>query len=226
MFYRTIGFMTLSILFLTLSGNLNTAESKTQTKTTAAQKKKPAKNEGFRSAKFGMKEKDVLRAIKKDFKISKDKVKQVSSSSEKTKSLFLDVPDLLEVGGNARIGYIFGYKSKKLMQINIIWGRGISKEVDGPGIVRVANLLRTHLMKKEYKKEGFVANQPLNDATTIVFRGKDQKNRMALLVLSAPKTGKGKEAKASPENISLKLSYMLNPEKPDVRTITIKDDDF
>ena len=88
------------------------------------------------------------------------------------------------------------------------------------------NFLGTHLNKKEYKKEGFITNASLNDATTIVFRGKDQKNRMALLVLNAPKTGKGKEAIAIAENISLKLSYMLNPDKPDVHTITIKDDDF
>ena len=112
------------------------------------------------------------------------------------------------------------------MQINIFWGRGVTKKVDGKGVVNVANLLRTHLNKKEYKKEGFITNGSMNEATTIVFRGKDQKNRMALLVLNAPKTGKGKEATASADNISLKLSYMLNPANPDVLTITINENDF
>ena len=221
MFYRTIGCLTLFILFLTLPGILNTAESKTQT----AQKKKPARIEGFRSAKFGMKENDVLKAIKKDFKIAKDKVINIDGPRlEKTKVLKIHVPELVAGGGAADIGYIFGYKSKRLTQVNIGWGRGVTKKVDGKGVVNVANLLRTHLNKKEYKKEGFIEAKRMNNATTIVLSGRDKKNRMVLLVLNAPRPGKGKEAKNALDNITLALSYLLNPDKPDV--YTIRDDDF
>jgi hypothetical protein len=224
MFYRTIGCLALSILFLSLSGNLSTTESKTQIKTKTAQKKKPARIEGFRSAKFGMKEKDILRAIKKDFKIAKDKVRNFSSSLQQTTGLRIEVPNLLEYGGNAKISYIFGYKSKRLIQVTIFWGVGATKKVDAQDIVDGANLLRDHLNKKKYKKEGFAINAVINEATTIVFRGKDKKNRMALLKLFIPKKGKDKEAKGALEKSSLVLSYILNPNKPDV--YTIRDDDF
>ena len=76
MFYRTIGCLTLSVLFLNLSGTLNTAESKTQPITSTEAKKKPARIEGFQSAKFGMRANHIFRAIKKDFEISKTEVKR------------------------------------------------------------------------------------------------------------------------------------------------------
>jgi hypothetical protein len=80
------------------------------------------------------------------------------------------------------------------------------------------------LIKKGYKKDGFIANGRMNDVTTIVFRGKDKKNRMALLVLTSPQPEKGEDSKKAAEKISLKLSYMLDAENPDI--LTIKDDDF
>jgi len=110
------------------------------------------------------------------------------------------------------------------MQVNIVWGRGAAKKVDPQSVVDAANFLRIHLIKKQYKKEGFVANGRMNDVTTIVFRGKDKKNRMALLILTSPKANKGEDAKKAAQNISLKLSYMLDPENPDI--LTIKDNDF
>ena len=57
--------------------------------------------DGFRSAKFGMSEKQVMRAIAKDFKISKSKVKLDVHPTEKTTNLSITVPKLL--GGNATI---------------------------------------------------------------------------------------------------------------------------
>jgi hypothetical protein len=227
MLYRTTSWLALSIFLLTLSGTADIAESKTEQMKSAQSAKKQATIEGFRSAKFGMKEKDIYRAITKDFKISKGKVKRTEHSLEKTTSLEITVPKLLGVGGTAKIGYIIGFKSKRLMQINVVWGRGAEesgRKVKAQTIVDAANFLRTHLIKKQYKKDGFVANGRMNDVTTIVFRGKDKKNRMALLVLTAPKAKKGEDAKKAQENVSLKLSYMLDAEKPDI--LTIGDDDF
>ena len=224
MFYRTTCWLTLPVLILTLTGAAGIAESKTQATTSKSQKKKAARIEGFRSAKFGMKEKDVLRAIQKDFKVSKSEVNRTTSALEQTTILSIKAPKLLTVGGPAKIGYIFGYKSKKLVQVNIAWGRGATKNVDGKSVVDAANFLRTHLIKKEYKKEGFIANGRMNDEITVVFRGKDKKNRMALLILNAPKGSKGEDAEATLKKVSLKLSYMVDPENPDI--LTIGEDDF
>jgi len=224
MFYRTIGWLTLPVLLLTFTGAAGIAESKAQAIASKSQKKKAAKIEGFRSAKFGMKEKDVLRAIQKDFKISKSEIKRTISSLEQTTILSITAPKILKIGGPAKIAYILGYKSKKLVQVNIAWGRGATKNVDGKGVVDVANFLRTHLIKKQYKKEGFIANARMTDETTVVFRGKDKKNRMALLVLNAPKKSKDEDAEATLKKVSLKLSYLADPANPDI--LTIGEDDF
>ena len=92
---------------------------------------------------------------------------------EKTSTMEITVPELLGVGGTAKIFYIFGYKSKKLVQVNVIWGLVAGEKGLGQTIVDAANFLRTHLNKKKYKTEGYVANVQIDDQTTIVFRGQD-----------------------------------------------------
>ena len=59
---------------------------------------------------------------------------------------------------------------------------------------------------------------------TIFFRGRDGKNRMILLMLTTPKIKKGEAFEEAVKNVSLQLSYLLNPDNPDI--LTVKDDDF
>ena len=181
---------------------------------------------GFRSAKFGMNEKSVYRAITKDFKLAKSKVKKDTNPIEQNTFLNITVPDLFTTGGTAKVGYIFGHKSKKLMHINVIWGKGATENVDGKGIVDTANLLRGHFLKKRYKAKGLVANGRMSDVQTIVFRGRDKKDRMVLLLLSTQAKQEGQTDEQVINNTSLVLSYISNPDKPDVRDISIKDDEF
>ena len=99
-----------------------------------AQLKDPAERElsklqwkvidGFRSAKFGMDEKQLLRAISKDFRIPKTKIKNLTNPIEKITALEVTVPKLLAFGGPARVQYILGYKSKKLVNVSVLWGEG------------------------------------------------------------------------------------------------------
>jgi hypothetical protein len=228
MFLRTTSWIALSLFFISVSGTTILAETKIAKKTTSQPEKKPANIDGFRSAKFGMKEKDVFRAIGKDFKISRSKVERIVNSLEKTTSLGFNVEKLLEVGGPANINYILGFKSKKLVQINITWGNGIGlsskKKVTPQRIVDTANFLRAHFVKKSYKKGSVVANHAMNENRTIVFRGSDKKNRMTLLTLSTINLPKNKDSKKVQTQVVLRLSYILDSENPDI--LTIGDNDF
>ena len=227
MFLRTTSWIALSLFFIAVSGTTILAEAQTAKTTTAQSAKKPANIDGFRSAKFGMKEKDVFRAIGKDFKISRSKVERLVSPLQKTTILGFDVEKLLEVGGPASINYILGFKSKKLVQVNVNWGSGVksyNKKMDPQSVVDAANFLRSHFIKKEYKKGTIVTNHILNKSATIVFRGSDKKNRMALLILTTAKPKKDDDSKKKHDIISLKLSYILDHENPDV--LTIDNDDF
>jgi hypothetical protein len=181
---------------------------------------------GFRSAKFGMDQKNVYRAIAKDFKLEKSKVDKGVHPVEKTVSFGINVPELFRIGGTANIGYIFGFKSKKLMQVNVIWGQNASERLDRQAVIDTANMLRTHFLKKRYQEEGLVANGKLSDSSTMVFRGKDKKGKMVLLVLNIVAPSSELPVEEAGSSVSLVLSYISNPDKPDVIDISIKDDEF
>jgi len=212
--WLTLGFFLFT--FIAIGGIAGAQAPLKDPKAAENSKKKWKVIDGFRSSKFGMDEKQVLRAIAKDFKISKSKVQRKIHPVTKTTSLILHHPKLMEIGGPADIIFIQGYQCKKLVQIHIIWGGGAEKKVVPKTIVDAANFLRIHLIKKQYKKEGFVTNGRMDDVTTLVFRGKDKKNRMVLLVLTTPKINKDENAKKAAQKYTLKLSYILKPDAPDI----------
>ena len=224
MFSRTSNWFVSLVLCYSLLVSGLPVEAQTPLKNSDDSNIKWAVVKGFRSAQFGTNEKSVYRAIARDFGLSKKKVKRSIHPTEKTTSMEILVPDLFKTGGTAKIAYLLGYKSKKLFQVTIVWGKGAAKKVDGQGVVDTANLLRNHFTKKKYKKEGLVVNAKLDKTTTIVFRGKDGKNRMILLVLTTPKTKEGEAFEETVKNVSLKLSYLLNPDNPDI--LAVKDDEF
>ena len=176
---------------------------------------------GFRSAKFGMKERDVIKAIKKDFGIGKNQVSRKVHPNEKTVTLGIKVKKLLPESGTAKVFYILGYKSKSLIHINVIWGKPVTKNPNAESVVATANQLRNHFAQKKYQKEGFALNAQLSEGIILVFQGKDRKGRAARLLLSNPKAEKDKK---TDKNIALTLSYIEKPQDPDV--FRIKDGDF
>ncbi len=58
---------------------------------------------GFRSARFGMKERDVKKAINNDFGLGKNKINRIVHPHEKTVSLGIEVPELLPESGLAKV---------------------------------------------------------------------------------------------------------------------------
>ena len=176
--------------------------------------------DGFRSATFGASESSVLKAIKKDFKIKRKDVSRVVNPNEKTVTLGIDVKALLAESGPSKVFYILGYKSKKLIHVNVIWGRPVEKKPNAEVVVSTANHLRNYFAQKKYQKNGFALNAQLGEGIILVFQGKDKKGRAARLLLSNPKNKDGKVG----ENIALTLSYIEKPEDPDV--FRIQDGDF
>ena len=170
---RQTTLLSLSVFLFTLTTGI--VEAKTSAKAEKLPTKKWAVVDGFRSAKFGMDKKKVMRAISRDFKISRSKIKTNFHPTEKTTSLEILVPELMEAGGTARIAYILGQKSKKLMQVNVVWGYGVTKNVNNNEVIAAANLLRGHFIKKRYQEDMLAANAKISDNLMIVFRGKDKK---------------------------------------------------
>ena len=201
-------------LFSSKSGELATDKTIKNTK--------PWANiDGFRSAKFGMRIDEVKQAILRDFGISDSKIDAISHPTEQTQSLGISINQLLPTSGKSRVVYVFGYKSKRLMQVNILMGHPVDTNITPQQVVDSGNLLGNHFFKKRYQEDGLVAHARLNDGSVLIFRGKDQKGHMALLRLSNPQPNEGNKEDLK---ITLSLSYIEKPEQPDA--FQLKEDDF
>jgi len=176
----------------------------------------PAAIEGFRQALFGMTEEQVRQVVRKDFPAAAAKINSAVHPSEKTTVLSATVTDLLPNTGNARVSYIFGYRSKKLIQINIVWtseGSAASDET----VVGTANSLRDYFATQNYKPDSAVANRQIAEDTILVFRANDRQERTVLLVLSGVAAARREEKKGPrPPPLTLELSYILDAAHPDV----------
>jgi hypothetical protein len=176
------------------------------------------KIEGFRSAHWGMDAAQVKAAIQKDFGISAEKVKTEENAAERTTVLSVAVNDLLEGAGPARVSYILGFKTKKLMQINILWGTPVDPQAPPEKIVAAGNQLRQLFLDSGYEPETVVTNARMADGSILVFQGQDADKHTTVLRLasgSVPVATKGsKEAKA--ETVALSLSYILDSRNPDI----------
>ena len=176
---------------------------------------------GFRSAKFGMKMKEVKKAIYQDFGIPDGEITTVNHPTERTESLAVAVEKLLPNAVKSRVVYVFGYKTKRLIQVNILLGHPVDTNATAQQIIDSGNILGNHFFKKRYQEDGLVAHARLNDGSILIFRGKDQKGRMILLRLSNPQPN---DKNKKDLKITLSLSYIEKPEKPDA--YQLKDDDF
>ena len=176
--------------------------------------------DGFRSAKFGSSERSVYSAIKKDFKINDKNVSRVVHPTQKTVTLSINVKGLIAGSGPSKVFYVFGYKSKKLIHISIIWGSTVEDHPNAEVITSTANQLRIYFAQKKYQKNGIAFNRQLANGTILVFQGKDEKGRMARLLLNKPIDEDGKVG----TNIDLTLSYIEKPDNLDI--FEIKDGDF
>ncbi len=187
---------------------------------TATSEKPLASIDGFRSAKFGMGRAEVTKAIFNDFGIASAKIAIINHPTELTQSLGITVEQLIPRFGKSKVVYVFGYRSNKLMQVNVFFGHGIDKRVTSQQVVDLGNILGNHFFKKRFQKDGLVANANLNDGSILIFRGKDQKGRMALLrLLNTQQNNKNNEVK-----ISLNLSYIEKPGEVD--TFQLNKGDF
>ena len=185
---------------------------------------------GFRSAQFGMTEDQVRKAIATDFAGAAKDIQRNEHPIEKTSFLELPVKDLLPAGGDARITYIFGYQSHKLIQINIGWGAPAQSKATAATLVEAANQLHTYLLGAGYRPDTIVGNARLPDDSILVFRGADPDNRIAGLVLSGFPIEDKNDAKAGgaaakpktdtapteTKQPALMLSYISDPRNPDI----------
>ncbi len=167
---------------------------------------------GFRSALFGMDENDVRAAIAKDFGKTL-KLKPIVNGAERTHGLVARVPDALPDGGASDVSYVFGYKSKKLIQVSIVWSKTTDPAVTPEKLVSNADVLKASFIEQGYKADTIVSDAAVRGGI-LMFRGSDASGRTTALLLEG-RTIADKDRKVF-EPASLLLLYMSDPKHADV----------
>ena len=175
----------------------------------------PAAVDGFRSARFGMNEEQVRQSIQKDFPGAGGKLKPATHPIEKTTIFALTVPDLLPDSGTARLSYILGYRSKRLIQVNIAW-TSERTEASDEAVVGTANGLREYFSAQAWKPDSVVTNRQIADNAMVVFRAADQEGRTVYLRLTGSAATAKNDKTPRPPPLTLELSYISDPLHPDV----------
>jgi hypothetical protein len=170
-----------------------------------------AKVEGFRSATFGMTEVQLRTAIRKDFGLAGDKIAVEENRAQRTTALSIVVKDLLPDAGPARVSYILGFKSKRLFQVNILWG-GAGQEVEPEKLNAAAASLRDYFLGAGYAKDTVAVNAQANDGSLVWFTGADAQKRTTMLrSVPLPPAKEGEKP-----STGLFLSYIQDPQNPDI----------
>ena len=176
---------------------------------------------GFRSARFGMSKSETLEAMQRDFQLRREDILEQSNDEDRTSSLVATVTEIFPDSEPAQVVYVHGYRQKKLIQVNVLWGSPVTEEPDPQALVTAANILRKYFSQLGFDPGKTVANTRVDDSAFIVFRATDEQDRMVLLQLISRKVpgekGKGQE-KPEPQDrvVSLWLSYIEDTGKPDI----------
>lgn len=170
--------------------------------------------DGFRSAKFGMNEADVRAAMSKDFSSKPDAIRVQDNASELTRSLLLSVPELLPNGGTAELSYVFGYKSKSLIQVGAVWSKGTDAAMTPEKLFSNANILRAHFLSEGFKPDSIAVNMPVSGGI-VMFRGSDTRDRSVILLLQGTFENKENNQRVLTPT-SLLLFYVADAKSPDI----------
>ncbi len=186
----------------------------------------PATVEGYRSARFGMAEAEVRKMMAKDFGVKGDKIERSTHPIEKTTSMAFTSGEIIPEAGPVRVAYVFGYESKRLIQVTVGWGQPANPDPKLEGIVAAANILRRYFTGRGFPADSVITNRRAEDGSVIVFQGADDKGRTVFLKLKVPREAGTEAEGAAPRSGAtwLRLSYIENPSDPDI--FRVKTGDF
>jgi hypothetical protein len=193
----------------------------------ASSAQEPAKYEvtGFRDARFGMSEADVRAAITKTLGVKAADITSVTNPVEGTTVLTARVASLDPVPGPAQVAYILGYGSKKLIQVNVIWGDDKAKDqADSNALITAGTRLERYFAGFDWRKDTTRSGIPVGDNTVVLFSGEDEKKGALRLIVDGVKYQMQREGNqtSSPEPKGppkLIINYIADRENPDIAKI-------
>lgn len=178
---------------------------------------------GFREARFGMSEQDVRTLVTRTLGVKPADISAATNPIEGTAVLTVKVASLDPGSGPARVAYIFGHSSKKLIQVNVVWGEDAAQSVDS--IIAAGTRLQRYFAEFAWKKDAARAGIPVGDNTVVLFAGDDEKKGSVRLIVDGVKyqmQRDGNQPATSPEPKGppkLVINYIADRESPDIARI-------
>ena len=179
---------------------------------------------GFRDARFGMSEQEVRAVVVKSLGAKPADITSAANAVEGTNVLTVRVALLDPAPGPAQVAYIFGYSSKKLVQVNVIWGDEKSKNPDANAMITAGTRLERYFAGFSWRKDTTRAGIPVGDNTIVLFSGEDEKKGAVRLIVDGVKYQVQREGKetSSPDPKGppkLVINYIADRENPDIAKI-------
>lgn len=176
---------------------------------------------GYRSAHFGMTEAAVLDAIEADFAIPPGSVERSANALEKTANLTVTVIDLVEFTGAAEIVYIFGYQSKKLIQINLLWRAPAGANDAEQRLQRAARIMANRVSLWGISKFETAPDTVTSDGATLLFQGRGESGMIASISMSVPceELASCSASETADDGCWLRVALIENVDAPDVYKI-------
>lgn len=192
--------------------------------TASADDRQPYEVTGFRGAHFGMTEQELRAAVVKDFALKPADITSSVNPVEGTTVLTAKVASLEPGPGPAAIAYILGHSSKKLIQINVIWGEQNAAGRDSNAMIAAGERLARYFAGYAWNKDNTREGVPAGPNTVVLFSGEDSKTGAVRLILDGVKYQMQKDGKdaTSPDPKGpprILINYIANRDNPDVATI-------
>jgi len=189
-----------------------------------AQDLAPYEVDGFRGARFGMTEPEVRSVVIKNLGVKTSDLGTAPNPIEGTTVLTARVASLDPGPGPAQVAFIFGHTSKKLIQVNVIWGDDQNSKADASAMVAAGTRLERYFSGYSWRKDTTRAGIPVGDNTVVMFAGEDGKkgalrvvvDGVKYQVMQAGKETNSPEPKGPPR---LVINYIADRENPDVAKI-------
>lgn len=178
---------------------------------------------GFRDVRFGMTEAEVKAVVTKSFGVKASDIASTANPIEGTTVLTVKVASLDPAP--ARVAYILGNKSKKLIQVNVIWGEdGTAATSDVGAMMTAGTRLERYFAGFAWKKDAVRAGIPVGENTVVLFAGEDDKKGAVRLIADGVKYQMQREGNqtTSPDPKGppkLILNYIADRDDPDIARI-------
>jgi hypothetical protein len=183
---------------------------------------------GFRKARFGMTEAEVRATARDSFRAKDDEMTVWANAVEGTTTLIVHVPVLEPDLCEGRVAYVFGYPSRRLIQVNVIWGEDTNPPLNDSGMIAGALRLKQHFLGYSWKARSVRDHVPIDANAVLLFSGADDRDGVVRLVLQGVRytmVANGVLVSSPEPTIPPKLiiSYIADSSDPEIRKLNRRD---